>query len=68
MGQPKDQIQKFIDDIKKDGAESFTYELYENWCKNNEEEPLKQDRFNAIIFTCFGFAWNINQGFLLKEE
>lgn len=68
MARPKAQIQKFIDDIKKDEEDSFTYEMYKNWCNNNDEEPIQQERFNAIIFSNFGFAWNINQGFLLKEK
>ena len=42
MARPKAQIQKFIDDIKKDEEDSFTYEMYKNWCNNNDEEPIQQ--------------------------
>ena len=60
------QVTKFIEDIKKDGASNFTYQTYENWCANNNELPIANGRFNAIIFSTFGFAWNLQTGFSLK--
>ena len=66
MSKERQQIVRFIEDSRNAGCDSVTYEMYENWCSNNNEQPIPSGRFNAIILTSFGFSWNKEKGYNIK--
>ena len=66
MSSEVEQIQRFIKDSLDAGNSHFTYIMYENWCKEKNEEPIEDGRFNAIILTRFGFAWTKEKGFKIE--
>ena len=60
------EVSNFINEIRQENVNYFTYQDYENWAYVNNRAPVQQSRFNAIILTKYGFAWNIETGFTLR--
>ena len=58
-------VSDFINELKQKNATTFTYQDYENWANSNNRALIPSGRFNAIIFSRFGFAWNKGTGFSL---
>ena len=59
-------ISDFINDLRQKNVTNFTYQDYEKWVNSNNRTLIPNARFNAIIFTRFGFAWNKSTGFSLS--
>ncbi len=66
MADEEQQIQRFIKDSLDAGNNYFKYIMYENWCLEKCEQPIEEGRFNAIIFTRFGFSWTKEKGFKIQ--
>ena len=60
-----EDVSNFINELKQKNVTNFTYQDYENWANSNNRALIPSGRFNAIIFSRFGFAWNKNTGFSL---
>ena len=61
-----EDVTDFINELKQKNVTNFTYQDYENWANSNNRNLIPSGRFNAIILTRFGFAWNKDTGFTIK--
>ncbi len=55
-----EDVSDFIKELKEKNVTNFTYQDYENWANSNSRTLIPSGRFNAIIFSRFGFAWNLS--------
>ncbi len=55
-------VEKFIEYYKSSGKEHFNIHNYKDWCKENNIEPVRDERFNAIILVK-GFGGKRENGF-----
>ena len=51
-----EDVSNFNNELKQKNVTNFTYQDYKNWAKTNNKTLIPSGRFNAIIFSRFGFC------------